>query len=601
MASRKLNFGTGLAIGAILLFGITIFLNNIVSNIGFGRFDLTEDKIYTVSKGAKNIMASLEVPVQVKYYVTPKDEMPAGLKTLQQDVVDKLSELSIASSGLLHYQVVNPKESEELEETLISKGIRPFQVQSVERDAVALKLVYSAISIGYKDKPEEIIPQVLPETLTNFEYALLTNVLKITREDSPVVALYTTKEPVDPEMARFYMQMGQPMPQPTDNFTIVGQMLREQGYDVRDVELTKESTIPDDAQTLIVLAPRELNERQRYEIHKVLSRGGDAIVAAQALTYTYNPGQRGGVTISVKPQRLPINDLLNNYGVRVDDRMLMDAQMATLAIPRTQTFGLFRMQVSEPVQAPVQIRVMADGINHDLPITAGVPELLYLWGTQLVVDQDGIAEKGLTVTPILRGSEKAWLGDKKTGSLTPDDFRPEGREMLERPLLAVMIEGAFPNPWEGGEIPEWPAPPKDEDDDSDGGETPDETEMEEADSDTTVEGEEAGAGSAKGRLLVLGCAKMFEDMLLEQSAHSLFLLNSVDALTLGEDLISIRSKTYERRTLGEVSDGKKLLFRLANVALMPLVVIVFGLVRKGVRRRESDDYAARFGAHKGGN
>ena len=83
-----------------------------------------------------------------------------------------------------------------------------------------------------------------------------------------------------------------------------------------------------------------------------------------------------------------------------------------------------------------------------------------------------------------------------------------------------------------------------------------------------------------GRLLVFGCAKMFEEMLLQQPAHGLLLLNAVDALSLGDDLIRIRSKQYDRRTFGEVSDGRKLTFRLLNVALVPVLVIVFWIVRR---------------------
>src|SRR5262245_19673494 len=145
MISKSTNFRTGLTLGAVLLIGIAIFLNRTTSNLGAGRFDLTEDKMYTVSQGAKNIMAQLKVPVQVKYYVTKQDEIPAGLKTLRQEVTDKLSELSIASKGKLQYQVINPGESDDMQQALQAKGIRPFQVQSVERDAVAVKLVYSSI------------------------------------------------------------------------------------------------------------------------------------------------------------------------------------------------------------------------------------------------------------------------------------------------------------------------------------------------------------------------------------------------------------------------------------------------------------------------
>ena len=68
MISKSINFRTGLTIGAVLLIGIAIFLNRTVSNLGHGRFDLTENHIYTISQGARNILGKLEVPVTVKYY-----------------------------------------------------------------------------------------------------------------------------------------------------------------------------------------------------------------------------------------------------------------------------------------------------------------------------------------------------------------------------------------------------------------------------------------------------------------------------------------------------------------------------------------------------
>ena len=573
MTSKKVSFGTGLALAAVLLLGITVFLVRIGNDIPAGRMDFTEDKIYTISKGAKNILGRLDVPVQVKYYVTPKNEMPAGLKTLQQEVTDKLSELKIASKGLLEYQVVNPKETPELEEALSGKGVRPFQVQSVERDALAVKLVYSAMTIGYKDKGEEAIPQILPENMGSLEYELISRVMKLTRKEEPIVAVSSTKDQLDPQLISMYMQAGQPLPEAPDNFKKIPDVLRSDGYDVRPVEISRQSAIPESTKTLLLLAPRDLSERQRYEIARFLRGGGNVIVAAQSTTYDYQPGPRGGFRIDVKPQPLAVNDLLSNYGVRIDERMLMDQQMATLAIPRTQQLGSLSFQVTEPVQVPMQVRIMGDGIVKDLPIGAGVPELLYLWGNQVVVDDAAIAAKKLTAQTVLQGSEKSWLVEKPAGSVEQADITPEGHEMTPRPKLAVLVQGEFPDPWEGKPMPSWP----------DG-------------ADTTAVAAAAPVTPAPGRLLVVGCSKMFEEMLLEQSGHALFLLNSVDALTLGDDLISIRSKRFDRRTFGEVSDGKKLLFRAANVGLFPIALVGFGLVRLLKRRREKEEYAMKRAA-----
>lgn len=573
MASKKLSFGTGLALGTILLLGITVFANRIVGDLGLGRFDFTEDKVYTVSKGAKNILARLDVPVVVKYYVTPKNEMPAGLKTLQQEVTDKLSELKIASKGLLEYQVVNPKESPELEEELANKGVRPFQVQSVERDALAVKLVYSAMTIGYKDKAEEAIPQILPENMGSFEYELISRVMKQTRSEQPIVAVYSTKETLDPQLLSMYMQAGQPPPEPPDNFKSVPELLRAEGYDVRPIGLTKESALPESTKTLILLAPKDLSERQRWEIARHLRRGGNVIVAAQGTLYDYQPGPRGGFSISVRTQPLAVNELLSQYGVTIDTRILMDAQMATLAIPRTQQVGFFSFQVTEPVQAPMQVRVMGDGIVRELPLAAGVPELLYLWGNQLLLDDAALTSKGLTAHTVLTGSEKTWVIDKQSGSIEQSDIAIEGHDMTSHPKLAVLFQGTFPDPWEGQPVPSWGDP-----------------------SDTLATAPPAPVTPAPGRLFVVGCSKMFEEMLMQQAGHGLFLLNSVDALTLGDDLISIRAKRFDRRTFGEVSDGKKLAFRIVNIVLLPVLLVLFGLSRSLKRRREKEEYAAKRAA-----
>jgi len=323
---------------------------------------------------------------------------------------------------------------------------------------------------------------------------------------------------------------------------------------------------------------RELSDRQRWEIHQVLRRGGNVVIATQATQYDYNPGPRGGFQIGLRPNALGINDLLSEFGVRIDDRPLMDVQMATLAIPRTQNIGGLRFQTSEPVQAPMQIRVLGETLNRDLPFAAGVPELLYLWGNQVIVDEAGVAEKGLTVTTLFTGSDHTWTLDKTSGPLEQADFDPDGHPVVEHPVLAVLVEGVFPDPWEGKDEPQWPGVA--------------------ADTATAGAPDDAEAGPAlppqPGRLLVIGCSKLFEEMLLDQAGHALFLLNSVDALTLGEDLISIRSKNFNARTFGTVSDGRKLTFRVVNMALVPVLLVVFGLGQRVKRRREAEEYADSF-------
>jgi len=252
--------------------------------------------------------------------------------------------------------------------------------------------------------------------------------------------------------------------------------------------------------------------------------------------------------------------------------------MATLQIPRTAVIGGLRFQMAEPVQAPMQIRVLGESIRRDLPFTAGVPELLYLWGNQVIVDDAGLAQKGLKATPVFTGSAKSWVVEKTSGALEAVDLDPAAHPILESPTLAVLLEGRFPDPWAGRPAPAWAGAP------------PDTTA---ADSVAAAPEVASADSAASGHLLVIGCQKLFEEMLLEQAGHALLLLNTVDALTLGDDLISIRSRNVDARTFGEVSDGKKLAFRIVNMAAVPVLLVGIGLGGRLRRRREAEEYGRR--------
>ena len=78
-------------------------------------------------------------------------------------VVDKLEEFSVISGGRLSFSVVDPSKDEELAERIAAKGIRPFQVQTIDRDAMGIKLVYSALEISRKRSALEKV--LIPETV----------------------------------------------------------------------------------------------------------------------------------------------------------------------------------------------------------------------------------------------------------------------------------------------------------------------------------------------------------------------------------------------------------------------------------------------------
>ena len=63
---------------------------------------------------------------------------------------------------------------------MLDKGVEPFSVNAMSEDQQTSMLVYSSIGVGYRDKKEEIIPQVMPQTVSELEYRLVSTIYKLT-------------------------------------------------------------------------------------------------------------------------------------------------------------------------------------------------------------------------------------------------------------------------------------------------------------------------------------------------------------------------------------------------------------------------------------
>jgi len=535
--------------------------------------DLTEHQLFTMSPAAGRILADLKVPVQVRLYITPASRMPTEFKNLERDITEQLRNYERVSEGKLQFSVHNPQDDEDLQQELAQKGIQPFQVQSVEKDQIGVKLIYSGMTIAYKDFPDEVIPRLLPQTLPNLETLVIAPVYRLTRERSPRVALFAPKQEVDQQTAMMYLQQGMQPPAPQDRFSLVKQLLGQEHYEVQEIELTEDSPIPADVDVLLVLGPRDLQPRQVWEINRALSNGLPVMMAVQAHEYGYQPGQRGSWMINGTATASGLEDMLGELGLTVVTDHFLDQNSQMLELPREVNLGGMRMQVREPVDTPVQIRITQDQVNTDQPVTNHIGQLLYLWGTPIDLDESRLAEHDLQNETLLASSYRSWRAPFGQGMLTASEIDPAGKQMLGQQPLAVLATGEFPDTFQGGEPPPWPA-----------------TAPPDADEAPAGPGRVAPLQPATSQLLLIGCAKMFDDMVLQGAQNALLLLNAVDYLTGSEDLLTIRSKQLTQRTIRPVTAGERIAWQFIAIALMPIVFIIVGVVRTAKRRGESARY-----------
>ena len=154
----------------------------------------------------------------------------------------------------------------------------------------------------------------------------------------------------------------------------------------------------------------------------------------------------------------------------------------------------------------------------------------------------------------------------------PYNINPQNRQfqppasMQQAHTVAVSLSGTFKSFYAGKAIP--PA----ESSESDEAVT---AQLSEEERTTRAESEAT-------QIVVLGNSQFLQQ---GRPDGQLFFLNTVDWLTLGEELINIRSHGATDRPLKEISESEKFFLKFVSIAGVPLLVVAFGLVRFFLRRR----------------
>ena len=367
-------------------------------------------------------------------------------------------------------------------------------------------------------------------------------------------------------------------PEPQEQYSRIGELLRQGHYEALPIELTKESPVPDDVDCLIVMAIAPLNERQRYEINRALVNGIPVVMAVQAHEYGYSPAQRGGWSVNGQATDNGVSDLLAGFGLKVSQDHFMDMSMETIDLPREVNLGGLRMQTREPVRLPIQIKVTEAQMFQDSPLVNRIGSLFYLWGVPVESDLEQLSANGLKATNLIESSPNSWTETWSDGPIPGSTLDPNGKKMTGAKTLAMLVEGSFPDQWEDKDVPAWqkalPATP----DDPTQGPTADAPDMPPV------------VNPQPGKLFVIGSAKMFDDNILAAHQNALLLLNAVDYLAGSHELLNIRAKTLTQRVIRPTQESEKLIWRVFVVLLVPLIITIFGIVRASIRRKTATLY-----------
>ena len=532
MANKRIRHGGNTLAFVAIILGILVLIN-FLSTRRFVRTDLTEDKRYTISKATKDVLQALDDIVTITVYFSTS---PAEVAQVGRNVRDMLDEYKAFSKNL-QIDFVNPANFDDAQkQELRFKGIPEVQINVMKKDKAEIANVYMGVSIGYSGK-EEALPVV--QSTANLEYDLTSTILKVTTKEAKTVGFLTGHGEFDIN---------------DQNYQQFRQLLDKNGkgqYNVISVSLQGGIAIDDTVTTLVIAGAKQpLTEREKYELDQFIMRGGRAI-------FLVDPIQIQPGTMQATPLSTGLNDLLEHYGAKLGNNLLIDRKFHDNA-----RFQQGFMTVFQPYPYFVQIRKPNFSAEH--AVTNQLETLTLPWTSSLEI----ITKEGITATTLAKTSE---FGQTLQGyyNLMPNFPIPD-TETQAYPV-AIGLEGTFKSFYADKEIP--PAA-------NDTAMSP-----EDGESATSVQTDQARTTiteSAQTQIVVVGNAQFLTQM---RPDGVNFFLNTVDWLTLGDALIGIRSQTITNRPLRDASEIEKNLIKYLCIAGIPLIVIIFGLLRYFLKSR----------------
>lgn len=536
LADKRIRFGANTAAFIVLIFGILVLVN-FLSSRRFIRFDLTEDKRYTVSKATKDVIRNLDDIVTITTYFSSE---PARVAQIHRGIRDVLDEYK-AYSKRLQIDYVDPIDLDDGEkQELRFKGIQEVQINVPGKGKLEIANVFMAISVGYSGK-EEVLPIV--QSTANLEYELTSSIVKVTTKEAKTVGFLTGHDEYD---INAQDQRNQQLRQLLDK-NAQGQ------YNITPVDLQTGEPVDVSVTTLVVAGPKqELTEREKYEIDQFIMRGGRAIFLIDPIIMQTNR------SLQAAPLTTGLNDLLEHYGVKLGNNLVGDRRFHD-----TVQLQQGNMTFIQPYI--YFVKVIKPNFSKEHTITNQLEELTLPWTSSVEI----LTKEGINGTSLAKTSE---FGQSFQGVYNLMPGTPTPQTDLQAFSVAAALEGKFKSFYADKEIPSVETTTNT--DEENGDETPAETE-------DTAEGTTI-TESAETQIIVVGTAQ-FLPQLNRNSAD--FFLNCIDWLTLGDTLIGIRSHTITDRPLVETSELAKESIKYICTVGISLLVILFGLIRYFIKGR----------------
>jgi len=519
-----------MSLGGLLTLFVLFLAFNVLSGAWLrgGRVDLTENKLYTLSEGTTNTLASLQEPLTLRFYFSKKLAQKApGLVTYAERVQELLEEYASKSNGQIKLEVADPLPFTEVEDQAVSYGLRGVPATA------AGELLYFGLAATNSTDGLETIPFFQEEREEFLEYDVTRLVYNLTHPKKKVVGILTALPLDGNPMARMMNPNASTQP------WYVVEALR-QDFDVRMIEATTEK-LEKDLDVLLVVHPQGLSPQTLFEIDQFVLRGGrllaflDPFFEAQEVPQDPN----NPLQAMMADRGSKLDPLLAAWGVAMAPEDL--AADKELALRVTFQGGAVDYVLWQSLRAD------KEALDSD-DITTSQIDHVNMASAGILKKVDGGTT---TVTPLMQTTRSSMRIPKSRVQFGPDPkdllatFQPSGEKLMLAARIAGNARTAYP---EGR--------PKKQEGDAEAQASPTEEVLTES----------------KGpiQVIVVADVDMLGDRMWVNEQNFLgqkiarptadngdFLVNAVDNLSGSTDLISLRSRGRSIRPFDKVDELRR--------------------------------------------
>jgi len=421
--STKSLFGRMGLIVVAIVFVVAISLSN--SLFRGMRLDLTENSLYTLSDGTRNILDDIGEPINLYFFYSDRAtaEMP-DVRTYAGRVREILDELVEHADGHLRVTVIDPLPFSEDEDRAAEFGLQAVNVRGSPEP------VYLGIAGTNSIDDEEIIAFLDPAKESFLEYDLAKLIDTLANPQRPVIGLITGLQldgGFDPQTQR-----------PLDPWVVLTQV--EQLFDLRRLQ-TNATEIDADIAVLMVAHPKQLGVATLYAIDQFIMRGGRALLMvdpyAEIDLPMTDPNNPAAALMASRASDL--NRLTEAWGVTTStDEYVADERFA-LAVAGID---------GRPIRHIGLLGVDATGIDPDDIVTGNLRSLNFGYPGFITVAEDAAA----TVATLVESSDRS--APMPTGGLAfmrdPEALREGFTPSGERYVIVARIGGDVPSAFADG-------------------------------------------------------------------------------------------------------------------------------------------------------